>query len=362
MIDQTPYFFAFSMFHGIGPHNFIKLLNTFSTPHAAYSAHVNELTPIIGKLLSEKLRTFRSSFNPIAEYDSLLHKGIQYVPLESSQYPTLLRSISDPPIGLFVIGDIKVLTSAHHFFAIVGTRKPSNYGAFVADKFAGELSSYGFTIVSGMAEGIDSYAHKGALNMNGKTIAVLGCGVNNIPSSRATLYKSIIASGGAVVSEFRPNEYVQKGFFVTRNRIVSGMCNGVLVVEGTDKSGTLITAQYAANQGKDVFAPPVPINSILSQAPNILLRNGAKLATCVEDILEEYDINIKQQVNEDILRGRSGDDRIILSLLTSQPLSPDQLSKKSKLSIVTTLTIISMLEIEGIIKKQSDGKYAISYA
>lgn len=373
MIDQTPYYFAFSKFKGIGPYHFSRLLNVFPTPHAAFTAHVNELTPIIGKLLAEKLRTFRSSFNPIAQYAFLLQKGIQYVHCESSQYPKLLRSISDPPIGLFVVGNTKALntipplppSSSHPscapslFLSIVGTRRPSDYGEYIAKTFARDLAQYGFTIVSGMAIGIDSFAHQGALEGNGTTIAVLGCGVNNIPSSRVSLYKNIIASGGAVVSEFPPNEYVQKGFFVTRNRIVSGMSNGVLVVEGTDQSGTLITAKYAADQGKDVFAPPVPINSNLSQAPNILLRNGAKLVTCVKDILDEYNVDPRQREYNSLLDDKKGDERVILSLLMTEPLRPDDLSRKSNLTIIVVLTIISMLEIEGIIKKQNDGKYAI---
>lgn len=359
MDEQTPYYFAFSMFFGIGPMHFAALMNKFGNAKNAFYAKERTLVPILGEILTEKLRTIRSSFDPIAEYTALLKQSIQYVHRDSIPYSNKLRSISDPPIGLFVIGNVKLLNSSNKSIAIVGTRQPSNYGEDIAKTFAYDLAISGCTIVSGLAIGIDSCAHKGALEAEGNTIAVLGCGVDNIPSSRAKLYKEIISSGGTIVSEFPPGTFVQKGFFVSRNRIVSGLSNGVLVVEGNERSGTLITARYALNQGRDVFAPPVPLTSHLSQAPNILLKNGAKFSTCAQDILDEYKLQAHTRETRNIMLNRSENEQIILTSLLAEPSSPDELSRKTELSIVAILTIISMLEIEGIVKKNSDGMYSL---
>lgn len=359
MDEQTPYYFAFSMCYGIGPMNFSALIKEFKNPKTAFYAKEHTLVPILGEKLTKKLRTFRSSFNPIAEYSTLLTMSIQYLPIESPQYSNRLRSISDPPIGLFVIGNKNLVNSEHTSIAIVGTRQPSSYGEEIAKTFARDLATSGCTIVSGLAVGIDSFAHWGALDAQGNTIAVLGCGVDNIPASRAKLYKEIVAGGGAIVSEFPPGKYVQKGFFVSRNRIISGLADGVLVVEGTEKSGTLITAQYAANQGKDVFAPPVPLLSRLSQAPSILLKNGATFVTCAQDILTEYNLTIRTKKSKDILNNRPQSDQLILTHLLAQACSPNELAQKTNLTIASVLTIISMLEIEGIVKKNQEGNYLL---
>ena len=359
MDEQTPYYLAFSMCYGIGPMHFSILMENFGNPKDAFHAKETTLTPLLGQNLTKKFRTFRSSFNPIAEYNTLLKHSIQYIHCNSPQYSINLRSISDPPIGLFVVGDTKLLNSSFKSIAIVGTRIPSSYGEEITKKFAFDLAMSDCIIVSGLAIGVDSFAHKAAIEAHGKTIAVLGCGVNNIPSSRAKLYKEIITSGGTIVSEFPPNMYVQKGFFVSRNRIVSGLSNGVLVIEGTDKSGTLITAKDAANQGRDVFAPPVPITSRLSQAPNLLLRNGALFVTCAQDILDSYQMTAVKKEAKNVLIGRKGSESVVLAALLIQSLSPDELSQKTALPIVTILTIISMFEIEGIVKKNHDGKYSI---
>ncbi len=359
MDELAPYYLAFSMCYGIGPMHFGILMENLKNPKNAFHAKESTLIPLLGQNLTKKFRTFRSSYNPIAGYSSLLKLSIQYVHLESPLYSSRLRSISDPPIGLFVIGNVNLLNSASKSIAIVGTRQPSNYGEEITRLFARDLSSSGCTVVSGLAIGIDSCAHNATLEVQGNTIAVLGCGVDNIPSSRAKLYKAIISGGGTIISEFPPGKYVQKGFFVSRNRIVSGLCDGVLAIEGTERSGTLITAKYAAMQGRDVFAPPVPLTSRLSQAPNILLKNGAKFVTCAQDILDEYKIHSQTKESQNILLNRSKNEQAILSSLLTEPSLPDDLSQKTELPIITMLTIISMLEIEGIVRKNQDGMYSI---
>jgi len=250
------------------------------------------------------------------------------------------------------------LSKSGSFLAIVGTRKPTSYGLQVAEKFAAELTQYGFIIVSGMALGIDAAAHWAAINNNGKTIAVLGCGVDVIyPPANRKLYETIIKSGGAVISEFPPGHTVLKGLFVARNRLISGLSLGVLVVEGAKDSGSLITARYAAEQGKDVFAPPSPITSPLSEAPNMLLKQGAKLVTSVSDILEEYNVKIKTKDKEVLFDQLQGLEKSIMEILINEPKTADDLSLLLKQPISQILNSLSLLEIQGIIKKNNEGRF-----
>ena len=208
--------------------------------------------------------------------------------LHSVGYPRLLKEIPDPPSILFVRGRGQKI-NLNKTIAIVGTRHVSSYGAGVTERLVQGLVAEGFAIVSGMANGVDTVAHWSAIRAGGKTIAVLGCGVDIIaPSGNATLYREIIHGHGAVVSEIPPGVWTDKKQFVTRNRIISGLSLGVVVIEGSDKSGTLITAKYAAEQGREVFAVPGPITSKYSRAANILLKNGAKLVESASDIIEEF--------------------------------------------------------------------------
>lgn len=361
--SQTKYYLAFSYFLGIGPIKFKQLITHFGDPKKAYEADAKELEKILGDKLTEKFLKFRQAFSSDSILEQLFKKNIQVLTLEDKDYPNKLRQISDPPICLYVLGNKKILNNvetphqgiSNNILAIVGTRKPTSYGLQIAQQFAGELVQYGFVIVSGMALGIDSAAHWSAIKNGGKTIAVLGCGVDIIyPPSNKTLYQKIIESGGAIISEFPPGHTVLKGLFIARNRIISGLSDGVLVIEGTKDSGSLITARYAAEQGREVFAPPSPITSPLSEAPNILLKQGAKLVTAVSDILEEYQIRIKTKDKKSVLEKVSGLEKKIMEIVINEPKNADDLAKELKTPINQILNSISLLEIQGLIKKNSD--------
>ena len=204
-------------------------------------------------------------------------------------YPRLLREIPDPPAVLYVRGRTSgSKMNMDKTIAVVGTRHITAYGEKVTKKLVRELVLRGFTIVSGLALGVDAVAHQSAIDAGGKTIAVLGCGIDIIaPPRNATLYWDIVNGHGAVVSEIAPGVRPDKKRFVTRNRIISGLSLGVLVIEGTEHSGTLITARYAGEQGREVFAVPGPVTSRFSRASAILLKNGAKLVESADDIIEE---------------------------------------------------------------------------
>lgn len=220
-------------------------------------------------------------------YRGRVHEEIAALTIDDPKYPRLLKEISDPPAVLYVRGRGSKI-NLEKTIAVVGTRQITPYGRNVTQKLVTELVQYGFTIVSGMALGVDTVSHETAIAAGGKTIAVLGCGIDIIaPPSNTELYWRIVHGGGAIVSEmplgFRPN----KKLFVTRNRIISGLSLGVVVTEGAKKSGSLITARYAAEQGREVFAVPGSVTSKYSGAASFLLKNGAKLVESADDILDE---------------------------------------------------------------------------
>lgn len=358
MKEATKYHIAFSHFLGIGPVIFRKLVDHFGDVKSAYLAKNNHLKKVLGLKLAEKFIEFRKKFKTDSIEDTLFKKNIQVLTCADKEYPKSLAHISDPPICLYIRGNAKIFAENDLFFSIVGTRRVTSYGEQIAQEFASQLAQYGFVIVSGMAIGIDAVAHWATINASGKTVAVLGCGVDVIyPQDNSKLYHTIAQTGGAVISEFAPGMFVLPGLFVARNRIVSGLSRGVLVVEGTEKSGTLITARFAAEQGRDVFAPPSPITSYSSRAPNLLLKQGAKLVTSVDDILEEYDIKITKKDKKNLLEGLHGLDRQVMEILVNESLMADELCLKLKKPISEILNSLSLLELSGFIKKDDQGKY-----
>jgi DNA processing protein len=360
MKDEILYYLGFSHFLGIGPIKFLLLKKHFSSVKKAYLSEKNELEKVIGPNLAEKFIKFRESFDLEKKLEELNKKEIFVLTVDDKKYPENLRSISDPPICLYVKGNPDLLSQSNLFFAIVGTRQPTSYGIQVAEKFAFELAKEGVVIVSGLAYGIDTIAHKKTLEAGGKTIAVLGCGVDVVyPAANRDLYQKIIKTGSAIVSEFPPGQLVKKGLFIARNRIISALSKGVMVVEGTQDSGSLITARYAAEQGKDVFAPPSPLTSKMSQAPNILLKQGAKLVTDIDDIFNEFGLKITPKKQEDIKKNLSSDEIEIFQFLEKKPLKTDEIALLIKKPINQILNTLSLMEIKGIIKKNQENYYEI---
>ena len=206
---------------------------------------------------------------------------------ENEDYPEKLKNIDNPPKQLYVLGNEKILDDFG--LAIIGCRQYSEYGKKVAKDISFKLAKQEIKIISGMAKGIDSFAHIGCMAAGGKTVAVLGSGFNNIyPKENIELFKEIIRTGGAVITEYSPDVKPIGANFPLRNRIISGLSDGVVVIEARKKSGTLITVDYALEQGKEIFAVPGNINNSSSQGTNEMIREGAKIVTCIEDILEEY--------------------------------------------------------------------------
>lgn len=362
MKDHTKYYVAFSHFFGIGPIKLKALIDYFGSVKGAYNAKEKDLSLVIGHTLAKKFIHFKNIFDPVKRLAELNKKQVVVVSWEDKKYPFLLKNISDPPICLYVKGNVNYFDFNKLTIGIVGTRTPTIYGQQIAKKFSSDLAAAGFNIISGLAIGIDTIAHWSCLNAGGKTIAVLGCGVNIIyPADNRNLYYKIIEKGGLIISEFPPEQLVLKGLFISRNRIISGLSKGVIIIEGGEHSGALITAKYAAEQGRDVFAPPSPINSDMSKAPNILLKEGAKLITSVNDVFEEFNLKITPAKKEDILKDLTGEEKSIVELLSKELMIVDEIVVSIKIPTNQVLNTLSVLEIKGIIEKNSQNQYQLCF-
>ena len=283
---------------------------------------------------------------------------IKSLTIEDKNYPTLLKEIKNPPKVLYYVGEIK---DKENCIAIVGARRCTNYGKEVAYQIASELANAGITVVSGFAPGIDTMAHLGAIENKKRTIAVLGTGLNEksiYPKSNLKLAKKILECGGALISEFPPATHGTKYTFPLRNRIISGLSLGVLVVEAKLKSGALITANYAFEQKRKIFAIPGPIFSQTSKGCHFLIKNGAKLVENGNDILEDLGLKIRAKRRE--VEGENKEETTILKVLKEGALSVEKIIEKTNFPASKVLAILSILEIKGKIKNLGGQIYAIS--
>lgn len=267
-------------------------------------------------------------------------------------FPEKLRNIRKPPKQLYYKGNINLLNEVS--IAIIGSRCSSDYGITMASIFSQELTQRGIVIISGMAKGIDGAAHKNCIEAGGKTIAVLGCGVNVIyPKENTSLYYDILRNDGLIISEYEPNTEADTKYFPQRNRIVSALSIGTLVIESAYRSGTSITAKLAIEQGKKVFCVPHPLETITGVGNNRLIQEGAKLVTCVDDIIQEYDFLNKGEIKkENILIKREVKDeyKALYETLTSEAISVNSICKKLKCKVSDLNYLITMMEIENLIE------------
>lgn len=347
---------AFSCFPNIGPARFGLLRKYFGSARKAFGAPVKEFLGIgFSEKLAGEFENFRKDFDLASYLLRLKRLGVKIILLEDKDYPNLLKKIDDSPHTLYVRnkGRDSVSDSAGVSVAVVGTRKPTAYGKEVTERLVTGLIDNGVTIVSGLALGIDAIAHRAALEAGGKTIGVLGCGVDNIyPPANRQLGERMLKSGqGIIVSEYPLGYPAFPTNFPTRNRIVSGLSLGVLVIEGAQKSGTLLTASAAAAQGREVFAVPGPITSPVSKAPHFLIRNGAKLVEKVEDILEELKIESRiLNLESRKVLPETKEEKKIMEILEKEGLDIDTLVRISKLDTGRVLGTLTGMELKGMIK------------
>jgi DNA processing protein len=357
-MDITP-FIILSHFFGIGPVRFQQLLNKFKSVDEIIKADKKELTVIIGDVLTQKFYMFKESFKADSILSEMSKKHIQVLCYGTKEYPKSLGTISDPPICLYAIGDTTILNDISNMsIAIVGSRRMTSYGKQVVEHLISGLIKSNVIIISGLAHGIDGEAHRQTLLNKGKTVAVLGCGVDiPHPVSHRKLYEQIITQGGCIISEFPPGHLVKPGLFVARNRIISGLSNGVVIIEGSNHSGSLITARYAGDQGRDVFAVPGPINSILSEAPNYLIKHGAIPVTSAQDILDYYGVKTLSSDQKKIRDSLNEVEQIIFDYISGEPQTPDELCRILHLPITQILALLSSLQLKGIVSQNSEEKF-----
>lgn len=350
-----------SMVEGIGPRLSQALLERFGSPEDVFEASEYELREVegIGPKLSSAIRRAVDDIDPQAEVDLARQHGARFILRGTSGYPTMLAAIPDPPLVLYVQGNI--LPQDAVAVAVVGSRHATHYGTTQAERLAGSLARAGVTVVSGLARGIDAAAHRGALNAGGRTIAVLGSGLAKLyPPEHAELALQITAQG-AVVSEAPMLQEPVAGAFPQRNRIISGLSSGVLVVEASERSGALITVVHAIEQGREVFAVPGPIDSRMSRGCHHLLRDGARLVESVDDILgdlgpliapaEQPDGSSIHSPAEALLNDH---ERLVLQVVgEGRATTVDEVIGASGLSTPQVLTIVSVLEMRRLIRRVS---------
>ena len=296
LIDETlPYWLALAHVDGLGVRSAHRLIEHFGSPHAAYMASLTELESCgIPAQVAQAVFAQAGLGDAEKELQAATQAGCHLVTLTSAEYPPLLRETSDAPLVLYIRGEARLLLQ--HSVAIVGSRRPSAYGSSVAHRLASDLAQRGLVIVSGLARGIDSASHRGALEAGGKTVAVLGSGIDVIyPAENKSLAKKIMESG-AVISEFPMGTGPTPQNFPIRNRIISGLSLGVVVVEAAEYSGSLITARLALEQNREVFGVPGNITSAQSFGPNHLIKQGAKLVDQWIDVIEEFPEAIRMEL------------------------------------------------------------------
>lgn len=338
---------------------FRRLLERFGSPEAVFQASDAALATVRGVSAAVVTSLRDHDPRPFAEREvaALARAGCRIVTLLDDEYPPLLREIADPPPFLYVRGSLAGIGTA---VAVVGSRRASAYGRTVTERMAEELSRAGVAVISGLARGIDTAAHHGALKGEAKTVGVLGCGVDVVyPAENRRLYAEM-AERGAVVSEFPLGTAPLAENFPRRNRIISGISHGVLVVEAAERSGSLVTARIALDQGRDVYAIPGNITNEGSRGANRLIREGAKLVEGVDDILEELPGGrVARRSVPMPAHDLSPAEAAVFALLSAEPLHIDRIIAKSALTVGELSAMLLRLELKGAVT-QLPGKYFCS--
>jgi DNA processing protein len=355
-MENRTLIFALHEMEGIGWKTILKLVGGLEDLQQLFFMREGELTAL--GLLRPQATTILTRLTPafIEEKQEFYRKqGIRVLTFFDEAYPALLRETSQPPWVLYYRGDASLLNRPT--IGMVGTRTPTAYGKKIALELSAVLSRSGFTVASGLARGIDGCSHEGALKGRGKTVAVLGCGMDQIyPREHAALYRQI-AEEGVILSEYPAGTLTRPGMFPLRNRIIAGLSLGVVIVEAAEGSGSLITSDSALEESRDVFAVPGPITSPKSQGTLKLLKEGAKIVTCAEDIIEEYKHMITYENfthskpdGAKSVHDLTEDERIIYDFLSSQPVTIDELIEHSQFtfghlhSVLLNLTMKKLIE------------------
>jgi DNA processing protein len=361
---------ALNLVPGMGPVGIKKLLDEVKDPDDIFRMSDTSLLDVLGGKFKEtgKIRDVRSSLEYREELEFIRKEGIRVVCAKDDGYPESLRYIYDPPAVLYIWGEVSKCDEFS--VAIVGSRRCSLYGMRTAESLAGALAERGITVISGLARGIDSAAHRGAVRAGGRTLAVIGSGIQYLIRSVSRNFAYEIRDKGAVVTEFPFRTLPSKSTFPRRNRIISALAKGVVVVEAAAKSGALITSDFALEQGKEVFAVPGHIDSVTSAGANRLIQNGAKLVASVDDILEELDISgscghhgIEKDKSPEKKRRTylcPEQRKVIDSLSSGDNAHIDDIASETGMNTAELSRVLLALEIKGKIKTLPGSRYAVT--
>ena len=363
-MEKKRHWIALNMVLGIGKTLFHRLTREIGPPDQVFRATRKDLLRVdgIGEKTADEILKFDVEKSIDREFSLMEKLGIDFLTSSCPDYPSLLKTIYDPPPVLYYTG--KNPDRFPVSLAIVGTRAPTSYGSLVAERLSVRLAEMGICIVSGMARGIDTIAHQSAIKAGGDTIAVFGCGLSHTyPPENAALRKKI-AEHGAVVSEFAVSVKPDRNNFPARNRVISGLSVGTLVVEAGEKSGALITAQFALEQGRDVFAVPGNISSPNSRGTNQLIKMGAKLIDSPEAVVEELSPALQALLKQPQRKivdavNLSPKEQCLFTLLSEEERHIDLLIENSRLSPAEVSSTLIQLELKGLVR-QKDGKMFIA--
>ena len=363
-MNATEACIALNMLPTVGPVRLRKLLEVFKEPQQILSARRGELRKVegIGNEVAEQISNWESTVDLAAELACVREFEVTVISQESSAYPKSLREIHAPPIVLYVWGELE--ERDHHAIGVIGARRTTHYGMESAKKLAYQLAYAGLTIISGLARGIDTAAHQGALAAKGRTIAVIGAGLARLyPPENAALAEKIRSGNGAIVSEFSMEIEPDRQTFPMRNRIIAGWSHGILVVEAGLNSGALITAAQALEQGRSVYAVPGHINAPSAMGSNRLIQQGAKLVMDAADILDDLQILLPEtkpspEAAMRPLPALSDEERRVYDAIDATETPIDEIATKSKLSSAAVSSTLLQLELKRLVK-QLPGKYFV---
>lgn len=363
-MNATEASIALNMLPTVGPVRLRKLLEIFREPQQVLAAKRSELREVegIGNEVADQISTWESTVDLVAELERVRDFGATVITQESPSYPRPLREIHAPPIVLYVWGELQ--ERDHHAIGVIGARRTTHYGMESAKKLSYQLAYAGLTVISGLARGIDTAAHQGALAAKGRTVAVIGAGLAKLyPPENAALAEKIRSGNGAVVSEFSMNVEPDRQTFPMRNRIISGWSHGILVVEAGLNSGALITSAQALEQGRSVYAVPGHINAPSAMGSNRLIQQGAKLVMDASDILEDLQILLPETKPSPEAAARplpplSEEERRVYDAIEQSETPIDDIAAKSQLPSSMVSSILLQLELKRLVK-QLPGKYFV---
>lgn len=360
---SLPYLIALSRFPKFGSRALLKLKKSFDGPEKIWQASFDDLlqTGLDNNAIADFL-IFKNSFDLSKEAAKLKKEAIKIVALDDPLYPPLLKEISDPPVILYYKGVLKAQEKCN--IAIVGSRLITPYGVQITPEIVSPLVRAGLTIVSGLAIGVDALAHLSTVKARGRAIAVLGSGIDEAslyPRQNRRLAEQIIAEGGTIVSEFPIGASPLKQNFPIRNRVISGLSLGTVIIEAAKESGSLITAHSALEQNREVFAVPGSIYAPTSAGPNNLLKMGAKMVTSATDILEALNLQYdKDSVGAKKITPDNPAEAALLPLLSNEPQYIDNLVKSSRLATQEVMSALTMMEIKGKVRHLGGMTYVLN--